>query len=306
MTASDKRIYKQIELSINSYQAENGNVLIGINNSTVKDVFIRQMTDSYKRVEYIRLIQVRDISEQRTHPNNPLFDPLKAAIWHNKNGNKNEAIWLVFLLTHFGESYSEGWNYTKSVYGKLDDEQYWSWDNIKYSMESFISWLDENNGTIKSSGKFGNHRKFQSLSATKSIGTGATINSFLEFFSDSPKDYIESIQNDIQIDREAFFDYLYKKIRKDIIGFGRLGAFDFLTMIGKMNIYPIEPGHPYLKGATGPLAGAKELYNILDETQLNSFLIDFGKYLNIPFAMQVLEDALCNWQKDIYNYTEYK
>ena len=36
--------------------------------------------------------------------------------------------------------------------------------------------------------------------------------------------------------------------------FGRLGKFDFLTMLGKLGIAPIEPGITFLKGATGPLA----------------------------------------------------
>jgi hypothetical protein len=296
MTKIDKELYREIESLIDSYQQENGNTLVGINNSIVKDVLIKQMVDSVKRIKYINVVQNRDISEERTNPHSPLFDPIKAAIWHNRSGNTNEALWIVFLLTHFGESYTHGWNYTKAVYGKLNSSPYWSWDNIKYNIRDFIDWLDENYLIIKPLGKFGNHRKYQSLSATSSKGTGATISSYRNLFGDSPKNYIDAINEDIKTNPKGFFDYLYKQIR-GIVGFGRLARFDFLTMIGKMSIYSIEPGNPYLTGASGPKFGAQKLYEILDARQLNSYLTDLGNYLNFPFVMQILEDSLCNWQK---------
>ena len=83
--------------------------------------------------------------------------------------------------------------------------------------------------------------------------------------------------------------------------FGRLGRFDFLTMLGKLGIAPVQPGSAYLwHDASGPLAGAKLL--LLGDAdakvparQLDAQLEDLDKHLKV--GMQTLEDALCNWQK---------
>jgi hypothetical protein len=71
-------------------------------------------------------------------------------------------------------------------------------------------------------------------------------------------------------------------------------------MIGKIGLSNIEPGKPYLAGATGPLRGARLLFlgdlsARADLTTLESLSITFGASLGV--GMQVVEDALCNWQK---------
>ena len=71
-------------------------------------------------------------------------------------------------------------------------------------------------------------------------------------------------------------------------------------MIGKMGLAPIEPGSTYLQGATGPLLGARLLFGgrpgaKIERTKLETWLVDLGAQLGV--GMQVLEDALYNWQK---------
>ena len=71
-------------------------------------------------------------------------------------------------------------------------------------------------------------------------------------------------------------------------------------MAGKLGLADISPGRAYLLGSTGPLRGAKLLFDppaaasssaqLLDES-----LIRLNEYLGLGF--DVLEDALCNWQK---------
>lgn len=303
----DIDIYNRIKQLLDSYQSENNNVLAGIINPISKHVLIRQMVDSVKRIEYIRTLINCDISEERTNPASSIFDPIRAAIWHNRNGNIDEALWLVLLIIHFGESYTHGWSYTKAVYGKLGSENYWNWNSIKDNIPDFINWLDVNFSRIKSLGKFGNHRQYQSLSATSNAGTGATIRSYVNFFGNDPHHLIETIDEETRNSPKDFFSYLYK-IMNNVMGLGRLGKFDFLTMVGKMSIYPIEPGHPYLNGATGPLIGAKKLYNLENESpaKLNEYLTHLGDNLDFPFIMQILEDSLCNWQKDPGNYINFR
>lgn len=83
--------------------------------------------------------------------------------------------------------------------------------------------------------------------------------------------------------------------------FGRLGRFDYLTMLGKLGIAPIEPGSAYLwHNATGPLAGARLLFGGATSARLGARTLDarleeLDRHLEV--GMQTLEDALCNWQK---------
>jgi hypothetical protein len=67
-----------------------------------------------------------------------------------------------------------------------------------------------------------------------------------------------------------------------------------------MGLAAIEPGIPYLQGSTGPLAGVRLLLGgstsaKLSAPQLDTTIAQLGSVLNV--GMQVMEDALCNWQK---------
>jgi hypothetical protein len=82
--------------------------------------------------------------------------------------------------------------------------------------------------------------------------------------------------------------------------FGRTARFDYLTMVDKLGLAPITPGSAYLQGSTGPVEGARLLFGgsrtaVLSPTELDRWLGDLDARLHV--GMQVLEDALCNWQK---------
>lgn len=86
----------------------------------------------------------------------------------------------------------------------------------------------------------------------------------------------------------------------DVDSFARLAKFDFLTMVGKIGLASIEPGSPYLKGASGPLRGAILLFvengvKPPSVKNLDTWVIELGAHLGV--GMQVMEDSLCNWQK---------
>ena len=72
-------------------------------------------------------------------------------------------------------------------------------------------------------------------------------------------------------------------------------------MVGKLALAGIEPGSAYLRNSTGPLMGARMLFGaqetgLQDVEQLDMWLAEVDAHLNV--GMQVLEDALCNWQKN--------
>ena len=94
-----------------------------------------------------------------------------------------------------------------------------------------------------------------------------------------------------------------------VLRFGRLGKFDFLALLGRLNLAPIKPGSTYLAGATGPLRGARLLFGgsptaQLNGTTLEEWLRELDAELDV--GMQVLEDALCNWQKSPTNFEHFR
>ena len=108
-------------------------------------------------------------------------------------------------------------------------------------------------------------------------------------------------------DPRAIFDHFYNDMT--VKQFGRLGKFEFLALLGRLNLVPIEPGSPYLKGSTGPLAGARLLYTGSTTAKaktddLDDWLIELDAHLEI--GMQAMEDSLCNWQKSPEQFVHFK
>ncbi len=101
---------------------------------------IEQMLESVHRIEYVRLIAQRSISELCRDPNHFAFDPLKAAILYMREGNHDEAWWLTFLSTHFGKHVKDGWRLTRDVYGGLGAEAPWTWNRVTADLIGFRAW----------------------------------------------------------------------------------------------------------------------------------------------------------------------
>jgi len=170
--------------------------------------------------------------------------------------------------------------------------------------EAFRDWLELHETRLKTENvarHFGNHRKYQSLDSRSPTGTGAAFETYVRWVS-PPRTheilFANAYRNCAQ-DSKATFDFLYKSM-KDVASFGRTARFDYLTMIGKIGLAPIEPGSPYLEGATGPVLGARLLFGgrpdaAISRSSLDTWVIELGAHLGV--GMQVLEDALCNWQK---------
>jgi hypothetical protein len=100
-------------------------------------------------------------------------------------------------------------------------------------------------------------------------------------------------------DPKKAFHLLYQSMDQ-IAQFGRVARFDYLAMIGKLGLANLEPDTPYLQNSNGPLRGAKLLFGgektaIFKISDMDRWLADLGTQLGV--GMQVLEDALCNWQK---------
>lgn len=303
-------LYQSLENKIDTYNSQNGNILSGIIDPIKKDVFIKQLIDSIRRVKYVGTVKSRTISPERANPHSDLFDPIKGACYLFQQGNFDEANWLIFLSTHFGIDPINGWKITRNLYGKLgqDGNNIWSWQDVNNNLSTFLTWLDNNSLRVKGNAKFGNHRRYQSISATSNAGTGATISSYIALIGNSHSTFFSNMIADSSTPK-ILFNRLYKIYKRDIKGFSRLGTFDFLCMLGKSGILNIEPDTPYLKGSSGPLTGAQMLYSLHEQqgtaASLENYLVNFEAHLELDFGMQVLEDALCNWQKNPTQYTYF-
>jgi hypothetical protein len=285
--------------------------LPGIHGPRDLNCFLAQLVDSIRRVKYVEVIREKPLSNIYIDANNRFFDPLKAASWHKKKGNIDEAFWLVFLLTHFGKNKKSGWRLLQEIYKGVDGKN-WTWENIVKDFNDFRHWLQRNQDRLKFIGHFGNHRKYQSLDAYSKTGTGVAIGSYIEWVGPEGmhKLVISRAKEQAGNDPRQLFSFLFQSM-DNIISFGRMGKFDFLTMIGKLGLAAIEPGSTYMQGATGPKAGARLLFGgnknaQLPESMLNEYLNKLDKHLNLYFGMQVLEDALCNWQKSPGDYIYFK
>jgi Alpha-glutamyl/putrescinyl thymine pyrophosphorylase clade 3 len=277
--------------------------LPGISISSARDSFVEQLLESVRRIDYPAAIGRHDISQRRTDPTDMLFDPLRAAILHHRRGNEDEAFWLVFLFVHFGKNRRNGWTYLRNVYGMLGGPSRWDWQRVSNDPPSFAQWLRDHLDELRAiggSGAFGNHRKYESLAHT-----GETVMSYVAWVS-PPRTHLNVVSlAQIRADgnpRRAF-DHLYRTM--DVTRFGRTARFDYLNMIVKLGLSAIEPGVPYLSGSSGPLKGARLLFGSSEgATDLDVGVVGLGSHLQV--GMDVIEDALCNWQKSPHEFKPHR
>ncbi|MEX0961095.1 MAG: hypothetical protein WDZ63_17595 [Burkholderiales bacterium] len=264
---------------------------------------LEQIIESQRRVEYVASIRGRPISASRADPSSELFDPLKAAIFHNREGNLDEAFWLVFNFVHFGKNRQTGWRLARDIYGALGGRP-WTWARISPDPEAFRSWLTSHQMTLGGRDgverRFGNHRQYLSIDAAAPSGTGSAFVTYVQWVG-TTRDHLTRINQALVEsggDSRQAFDRLFHSMSA-VKSFGRLAKFDYLTMLGKLGLAQIEPGSTYMVGATGPARGARLLFgdtsNKLSKKELDRRSVQLGAALGV--GMQVIEDALCNWQK---------
>ncbi|GBG02326.1 hypothetical protein AZSI13_16530 [Azospira sp. I13] len=302
MKPQDVALGRKLKLTLLDF-TDNVRQLPGIRPRENLDALVEQLIESIRRIRYIATIRRQRLGEVRMDPSSDAFDPLRAAVLHQASGNSEEACWLVFLATHFGKHHRTGWRLLQQVYGRLGGEPHWGWAKVCESPEEFAMWLAASYGALTSparAGHFGNHRKYETLRDTTQ-GTGAVVRSYVRWINNygSHAALLTEARHHAGNDRREIFKYLYRTM--DVHRFGRTAKFDYLTMLGKLDLFPIEPNSAYLVGATGPLRGARLLFGGttlakgLSPKTLDSWLLELDGRLNV--GMQVLEDSLCNWQK---------
>jgi hypothetical protein len=278
--------------------------LAGIEDRLHRETLVMQMIASLRRLDYTRAIKSRDISADRADPTSEFFEPERAAALLARNGQLDEAIWVIFLATHFGQHARHKWRLLTDVYSGLGTGT-WTWAQVAANPDQFRSWLKNNHKKV--GGAFGNHRKYETLNPASNASTAAVVESFVQYFAPSPSQWFSGLIQSVGNDPHKLFDAAYEKLA--IARFGRLAKFDFLALLGRLDLAPISPGSAYLAGATGPLRGARLLIdgNINSSKnahELDAILRDLDEHLDV--GMQVMEDAICNWQKSPRKFVHFR
>lgn len=270
--------------------------LPGITAAEALDTLAMQFVASLRREDYYRAIQRKSISARRADPNDPFFDAERAVAFHVQNGNIEEAAWLIFLMTHLARPADSGWQRLREIYGKLG-QGIWSWQTVEANPQTLVHWLEANWQAV--GGKFGNHRKYESLDPSSNRNFRKVLTSYLAWIG--AHGHARFFADTVRIagnEPGAIFDALYRDMV--VLSFGRLAKFDYLALIGRYGIAPIYAGKAYFKGATGPARGARLLFDGIAESatgaeDLQVLVDELDQKLGV--GMQVMEDALCNWQK---------
>jgi hypothetical protein len=311
VTGRLRQLTARLAAGFDAYEAAEGQ-LPGLS-AAHRASLIGQLADSSRVGMYVEHLRTAALSPQAADPSDAWFNPIKAAIIRHREGDADEAFWLIFLLTHFGRHRRAGWRYVREVYGACGTGEPWSWQRVSADVTGFRDWLDAHRQDVADpagpSG-FGNHRKYESLSGWSAAGTGSVVASYVAWVGDPPEHRIrvDAALAAVGDDPHAAFDRLYQSMAA-IHRFGRLARFDYLTMAGRIRLAGIQAGKAYLQGSTGPLRGARLLFEptgglVLTATVLEGRAAVLCGYLGVTF--DVLEDALCNWQKSPAEFRRFR
>jgi len=303
MWPTRKKALTRLTKALDQFSASE-HTLVGIALPTARDALAMQMIASLRRQDYTRIIIGRDISSNRADPNDQMFDPERAAILFVSKGKIDEAIWLIFLSTHVGKHGKHGWQRLRDIYSGLGKVR-WTWQRVSSNFGAFAAWMDQNH--LQIGGAFGNHRKYESLKVDSEKGTVAVVASFIKCVNGSPSGWFSSLIKKTGNDPHKIFDAAYREMR--VLRFGRLAKFDFLALLGRLNLAPMTPGSTYLRGATGPLRGARLLVDGDPNSSTDPEVIEeiLGKLdTKLKIGMQAMEDSVCNWQKSPTSFKHFR
>ncbi|MCG7606811.1 MULTISPECIES: hypothetical protein [Mycobacterium] len=302
----DQALAQRLREALDDYAAT-VRPLPGIASPAAKDTFIAQLVDSDRRRRFALRVGASDPHPKVLGEPVSAFNPHYAAVRCVRDGDFDEACWLVFLATHFGFHRHNRWALSANFYRRLDAGQPWTWETVSAEPAAVRAWLDSNRAALRSTGgPFGNHRKYESLAGNTPAGTGETIESYVEWVGPSHRAHFDDLC--ASGSAQESFAAAYTSMA-EVARFGRTARFDYLTMLGKLGIVDLCPDKLCLQNSTGPLNAARLLVSgsagvKTSAAELEGYLCDLGDHLGVTF--DILEDGLCNWQKSPGRFISFR
>lgn len=302
----DRRLAQRLQVGLADYAATIS-PLPGIASPAAASTLVAQLIDSDRRRRYAVRVASSDPNPKVLGQPLSAFNPLFAAVRCARDGNFDEACWLVFLAIHFGFHRRNEWALSASFYRRLDTGEPWTWQTVSAEPGPVRAWLDSSRGTLRvAGGPFGNHRKYESLAGSTSTGTGEAMESYIRWVGSSHRAHFDDLC--VAGSARESFAAAYSSMA-DVARFGRTARFDYLTMLGKLRLVDLCPDKLYLQGATGPLEGARLLFSGSKSAktsagELEAYSQGLGDFLEVTY--DVLEDGLCNWQKNPRRFISFR
>lgn len=264
--------------------------------STELHILARQTEDSIRRIEIydsyrLKAEKATESQAPFTHTSNPLVLAQRSDL------SLNNRVWVLYLATYFGKSDKSNWELFKRASFR-EDKSLIGFKEIQSDPNAFFDYLssiDFFNGC-----DYSNHRKFTAKHLDGPKGVFRSM-----------KYVIENINVYSQGKIFEFEDM--NKLALKIPNFGRLAAFDFTSTLVKCYCNVNEPKSMYAEDSSGPLNGLRLILkktnnetSVKAQIQLSYDLMEwFSKNSSIFMLGQVLEDAVCNWQKNTIVYKRY-
>ncbi len=260
------------------------------------NILAAQTFDSIRRIQIydtyrLKSQQAVQAKETFIHTSNPFVLAQRSDL------NLLNRTWIIYLATYFGKSNKSHWElFNRASFRQ--DQSLIKFDEIQADLDNYFNYLLS--FEFFDSCSYSNHRKYTAKRLTGDKGLFRSM----EYFVNNIYNY--STGNKME------FHEMYVLSQK-IPNFGRLGGFDFTSALVKCRLNVKEPKSMYANHSTGPLQGLELLLKLTNnnaskssQIQLSFDLMDwFFKNSKIFMVGQVLEDAICNWQKNTKRYIRY-
>lgn len=211
--------------------------------------------------------------------------------------NLKNRLWVLYIATYFGKSNKSKWElFNRATFD--ENGTIILYDEIKEDINKYFAYLSSFEFFDKCD--YSNHRKFtpKRLEGHKGVFNSMT--------------YLVNNMDQFAIEEKMDFHSMYKLAQK-IPNFGRLAAFDFSCSLVKCGLNVEQPLSMYAEHSTGPMDAIGLILRLTKNNtspdakkKLCTDLMNwFVEKASIFMIGQVLEDAICNWQKNTSAYTKY-
>lgn len=258
-------------------------------------VLAEQTYDSIRRIEIYKVYKTKaEKAAKNKFSLLTTFTPFILA--QRPDITLQDRYWVLYLATYFGKSSKSKWELFKRA--AFNGDNFICFNSILQDPQLYFSYLSSFDFFENCS--YSNHRKFTPKNLAKENGLFKSMRYFIDNIGTFAVDY------------KREFHELYLLSQK-IPSFARLAAFDYATTLVKCGLNIGEPKSMYVSGSTGPLRGLKLMLELSQNDTANTspyrlsenLMEWFTKHTNIFMAAQVLEDAICNWQKNPARYIKY-